>query len=302
MSIDSTTIDLVRALTVHDTIAEAAAAVYLSPAAACRKISSLEALVQGTIVNRGGQGRPVQLTELGRRYLSWGESARRRFDRVAAHGEQEAGTELIRVAVLGAALADTGPAILEEWRARWPHVRLAHVPVHSHTLADPLAGADIVFGQLLGDEAHELGYRAHTTTTAHRAVVVPRSSELADAEWVSPHDVADAEWLYADPGGARYARWMDDLPLAEASRATTLESPEEVSAAVEVTGNIALHTMFAANAFETAHTRFVPLAGRAVKLGVAIRAADPPPALEALYELAVLCHNNLDALGELNTE
>ncbi|SIO86477.1 hypothetical protein [Nocardiopsis sp. JB363] len=44
----------------------------------------------------------VQLTELGRRYLSWGESARRRFDGVAAHGSEEAGTGLIRVAVLGA--------------------------------------------------------------------------------------------------------------------------------------------------------------------------------------------------------
>ncbi|MBR8740910.1 LysR family transcriptional regulator [Nocardiopsis sp. MG754419] len=300
MSIDSTTIDLVRAISVCDSISEAAAAVYLSPAAASRKISSLEALVQGRIVDRGGKGRAPQITELGRRYLSWGESARRRFDSVAAYGDEEAGTELIRVAVLGAALADTGPAILEEWRARWPQVRLAHVPVDSHSLSDPLASADIAFCQLLGDEVAELGYRTHTTTTSSRAVVVPRSSELADAEWLSPNDVADAEWLYADPGGSRYARWMDDVPVHGASRSTILETPEQVGAAVEVTGNVALHTMFAQGAFETAHTRFVPLAGREVKLGVAIRAGDSvPPALEALYELAVLCHNNLDALHEL---
>lgn len=295
--IDSSAIALVLAIREHGSVSRAAAAAHMSVSAAYARISSLEAAMGGPVIHRGrGRG---GLTELGRRCATWGERAQKAFDALPSERQDEPGTAIVRIGVLGDVLSDTGAVILEEWRARWPSVRPVLVPIDSHNQDTCLISGevDVAFQQWLGDES-SLGLVTHTTLTSSRAVVVPRWSDWADADALTPVDLADAEWLYTEGGSPRYRGWLDDLPISEASRDNVLTDPERIPRAVEVTGRVAVHSM-AAQAYQTEHTRFVPLVGRPARLGVGKRAGEQPPPVETLYRLAVLCHNNLEALAEL---
>nr|WP_281256391.1 LysR substrate-binding domain-containing protein [Nocardiopsis flavescens] len=250
----------------------------------------------GPLVTRSGTD--TRLTPLGQRYLAWGSDAQRKFDSIATADDDDDVTP-IYVAVLGAALGTTGPAILAEWRARFPGRRLVPMPVTAQSIADPLAqGADVVFGQLLGDEPAALGWQTHVTTSAPRALVMPREWDQADADMLTPPEVADLPLIYATAGDARHAQWMNDLPVHEGPRDTAVTTPDAVARAVEITGRASLHTMAAAPTMATPDTAWVPLAGRPLDIGVAIH-PDAPPAVRALFDLARLCHT-LDDLDSLD--
>ncbi|MGX1841375.1 LysR family transcriptional regulator, partial [Streptomyces diastaticus] len=211
MSMNTTNIALIAAIRDRGSIAAAARAVHMSPAAAARRITAMESEIGGPLVNRSA--RSTDLTALGRRYLTWGADARSRFESLPDYGDDNA-TRTVYVAVLGMALGPVGPAIMDEWRARFPTTTLVEMPVTSHSIGDPLAqGADIVFGQLLGDEAQALGWQTHVTARSERAVVVPAFSDYADAPGLTPPELEDEHWLYALAGDARHARWMSDLPV-----------------------------------------------------------------------------------------
>lgn len=287
MSIDTTNIALVQAVGREGSIAAAARSVHLSPAAAARRLTTLENHIGGPLVNRGS--RTTTLTPLGERYARWGAEARALWDSLPDYPD-DPGTDTIYIAVLGAALGPHGGAILEEVRHRYPSVRLVEMPVTARTIGDPIAGgADVVFGQLLGDEERELGWRTQVTAEWDRAVVVPAWSDYADAERLAPTEV-DGPWLYAPAGDRRHVQWMDDTPVAEAPRDIVVDTPWRVAGAVEVSGRPGLHTMMAAPTMRTPGTAWVPLQGRRVQIGVGIRAGDPRPVVRTVFELAGLCH------------
>ncbi|MEU0242309.1 LysR family transcriptional regulator [Nocardiopsis sp. NPDC006198] len=295
MSIDAINLDLVLAIREQGSIAAAARRLHLSPAAAARRITALENEIGGPLVTRGS--RTTTLTPLGERYARWGTEARALWDSLPDHPD-DPGTDTVYVAVLGAALGPHGGAILEEVRHRYPSVRLVEMPVTARTIGDPIAGgADIVFGQLLGDEERELGWQTRVTGEWDRAVVVPAWSDYADADRLAPTEVR-GPWLYSPAGDRRHEEWMSDTPVAEAPRDIVVDTPWRVAGAVEVSGRPGLHTMMAAPSMRTPGTAWIPLQGRRVKIGVGIRAGEQRPVVLTAFYLAGLCLGaaNLDEL------
>ncbi|WP_231972404.1 LysR family transcriptional regulator [Nocardiopsis alborubida] len=294
---DPTDIALIQGIRDRGSIAAAARSMPLSPAAAARRLTRLENHIGGPLVNRGS--RTTTLTPLGKRYARWGAEVRALWDSLPDHPD-DPGTDTVYVAVLGAALGPNGGAILEEVRHRYPSVRLVEMPVTARTIGDPIAGgADIVFGQLLGDEERELGWETRVTGEWDRAVVVPAWSDYADADRLAPTEV-DGPWLYSPAGDRRHAKWMDDTPVAEAPRDIVVDTPWRVAGAVEISGRPGLHTMMAAPYMRTPGTAWVPLQGqgRGVKIGVGIRAGDTRAVVRSAFDLAGMCHGaaNLDDL------
>ncbi|WP_435112202.1 LysR substrate-binding domain-containing protein [Nocardiopsis synnemataformans] len=207
----------------------------------------------------------------------------------AARGD-EAGVDRIRVGILGAGLGTSDASeVLRYWRRNWPDVRLEHVSLsaENHDVAVLDGTVDIAVQQLGSAEPSELV--THVAYRTPRAVVVPSDSPYADAPVLDPGDLQDEDFLFTDVSGRLGEVWAD-LPVMEgSSRDTVVSTPASVAPAVFTTRRLGVNALAAQGLGVLPGTKFVELTGSSVDIGVAMRAGEQPPAVEALYRAVEFC-------------
>lgn len=263
---------------------------YMSAPNVSRKLGTLERKLDVTLFNRPRGPGPVTPTAEGHRLHGSAQQAMEALQALpsAAKGD-EAGTSAVRVGILGAGLGGTDAAeVMRRWRKLFPSVDLIYVPLGSYNHDTVLLSreVDVAVVCITGTEEDEI--LSHVAYTTQRAIVVPSEDPLADADLVHPEDVADRELLYsAIPDGLK-PLW-EDVPIDQGRRDITLSDPAHVAPAVLTTGRIATHSMAAAGLGAFAGTKFVPLSGAQVQVGVQVRADEQRPAVRTLYDIVRLC-------------
>src|SRR5581483_10498328 len=121
-----------------------------------------------------------------------------------------------------------------------------------------------------------------------RVAVVPASSELGDASFLSTDDLDGLRWL--DVGGREplLRSWMG--PARDAV-APCVRHPAAIPAAVATTGLVSLHAAAAARYYPRPDVRFVPVEGPPVEVAVAARSGDQRPAVTAFRRAPVVARS-----------
>lgn len=278
-------------LAIYDTrhFGRAAEDLYMTTPKLSRSLGTLERKVNATLFERG-PGRPVSPTAEGHRFHGHAQRAWEELQALpsAATGD-EAGTDAVRVGILGAGLGGADAAeVMRRWSERFPGVQLIYMPLSSynHDTAVISRDVDIAVLGITGTEEDEL--LSHVAYSSQRAIVVPSDHPLADADLVHPEEIADLELAYSVVPGRLGEIWAD-VPVDQGRKDVKISNPADVSMTVFTTRRPANHSMAAAALGTVAGTRFVPLSGPEVQIGVQIRANEQRPAVLALYDIVRLC-------------
>jgi DNA-binding transcriptional LysR family regulator len=258
---------------------------YISAQPFGRCIQRLEQELGLTLFER--TSRRVVLTPAGERVIVQARSILAAVDALPETPHpQRADDGVVTVGVLGFGLAERWPEFVDLLGAgltgctfayrdldlvdQYDAIRLQHVDAGIIQYTGPVDG--LAFEPVL---------------SVPRVAVVPARSPYADADHLTPADVADAPWIPVAAGDPGLATWAG--PAAQATRGTAgLRNPAGIPTAVSMTGHLAVHAAAAARFYPHPDVRFVPLAGPACEIAIATRESDNRHATQAIRRAARL--------------
>jgi DNA-binding transcriptional LysR family regulator len=116
-----------------------------------------------------------------------------------------------------------------------------------------------------------------------RVAVVPASSPLADATFLTASDLTDHSWLGVASNEPLLRSWAGS---PGAGTAALVRHPAAIPTAVATTGSVFVHAEVAARYYPQPDVRFVSLEGAPVQVAVATRSGDRRPGVEAFRRAA----------------
>jgi DNA-binding transcriptional LysR family regulator len=116
-----------------------------------------------------------------------------------------------------------------------------------------------------------------------RVAVVPASSPLADASFLTASDLSNYRWLNVSSHEPLLRSWAG---APDAGTGASVRHPAAIPAAVAATGSVFVHSEPAARYFSHPDVRFISLEGTPAQLAVATRTGDRRPGAEAFRRAA----------------
>lgn len=167
---------------------------YISPGQFGRRIKTLERTLGTQLFSR--TSRRVELTPTGAEAVAQARVALAALDDLYRIAKEMSVHDrpVLRIGTLGIGIAEKWPFLRRAALAAMPNLELMHADLDFLSQYDAvrLGKADIGFVHYLG-EVDDLQFQPLRRFTS--TVVVPARSSLADAELLTPEDVADNGWV-----------------------------------------------------------------------------------------------------------
>jgi DNA-binding transcriptional LysR family regulator len=247
-----------------------------------QRVRRLEQEVGARLFER--TSRRVSLTPTGERFVARARVVLAELDglREIAAEEGRADGVSLRVGVLGFGVGDHWQALRDVVEAQQPGLALEFRDLDLVDQYDCLrrGEVDVAVVQFVGDLD---GVDFEPVLTSPRVAVIPVSSKLAEAPFLTLADLNGLSWLDAGPLEPSLRSWVGS---ERDTRAPYVPYPAAIPAAVATTGRAALHAAEAARFYPRSDVRFVPLEGPPVEVAVATRSGDGRAAVSAFRRAA----------------
>jgi DNA-binding transcriptional LysR family regulator len=228
--------------------------------------------------------RRVCLTPAGERFVERARAVLAQLEglRQVAACDGPADGAPLRVGVLGFGAAGQWQALRETLDAQQPGVELEFRDLHLVDQYDAVrrGEVDVAVIQFVGDLD---GVDFEPILSSPRVVVVPASSQFAEASALTLEDLACARWLDVEAREPLLRSWVGSAPDAGGPR---VRYPAAIPTAVATTGRVSLHAAAAAYYYPRPDVRFVPMAGPPVQIAIATRIEDRRPGVVAFRRAA----------------
>ncbi|WP_183094300.1 LysR family transcriptional regulator [Nocardioides stalactiti] len=200
-----------RAVATHGSVIAAAEATGFTPSAVSQQVKRLERQVGVPLLERVGRG--VMLTSHGRHLVEVGEQVLADLERLEADLQQRAGvvTGSIRLVAFSTAMRGLVAPVVRRLRDTYPDLRLTLDEREPWDAVDLVAAGQCEVGIVhrWGGVSFAVPDHVATTRVADDLadLIVPRDHPLADRTTVTPHDLADVDWI-ATPEGTICRQWL----------------------------------------------------------------------------------------------
>ena len=186
------------------------------------------------------------------------------------------------VGVLGFGAADRWHDLRAVVEIQQPRLTLAFHDLDLTDQYDALrwGEVDVAVIQYVGDLD---GLDFEPIFSSPRVAVVPASSPLADASFLTAGDLGDRSWLDVDAHEPLLRSWAGS---PGADTAASIRHPAAIPSAVATTGSVFVHAEVAARYYPHPDVRFVSLEGAPAQVAVATRSGDRRPGVEAFRRAA----------------
>lgn len=228
--------------------------------------------------------RRVRLTAAGELFVERARTALAQIDLLheAAAEDARSDDEALRVGVLGFWAADRWHDLRTAAQMQQPRLTLAFHDLDLVNQYDALrrGEVDVALIQYVGELD---GLDFEPLLSSPRVAVVPASSPLADASFLTASDLSDYRWLDVTRFEPLLRSWAGS---PGAGTAASVRHPAAIPTAVATTGGVFVHAEAAAQYYPHPEVRFVPLEGTPVQAAVATRTGDRRPGTEAFRRAA----------------
>jgi len=258
-----------RAVATHGSVVAAAAATGFTPSAVSQQVKRLERQTGVPLLERVGRG--VMLTSHGQHLVDAGEQVLADLEHLEAGLRARAGVVAgrLRLAVFSTAMRGIVAPVAQSLRDAHPDLTLTLQEREPWDVVDLVSSGQVELGIVHRWGGVPLAVPDHVLTTPLGGdvadLIVRRDDPLAGRASVTPHDLADVEWI-ATPEGTICRQWLFRMYDG------TGRPPRIAHVSAEFESHLAL----VAGGLGVA---LVPRMGRA-PLGddlVAVRVADPEP-------------------------
>lgn len=233
--------------------------------------------------------RRVELTATGERFVKRARVVLAALESLREIAEAEAprDRQAVRVGILGFGAADRWQALREAVGAQQPGLILEYQDLDLADQYDAVrrGEVDVALVQFVGDLD---GVDFEPVLTSPRVAVVPASSQLAEASFLTLDDLDHLGWLEVAGREPLLRSWVGS---ARGPGAVSVRHPAAIPAAVAITGRVSLHAAAAAWYYPRPDVRFVPVEGSPVEIAVATRSGDQRPAVAAFRRAAAVARS-----------
>lgn len=236
--------------------------------------------------------RRVTLTPAGQRFVAQAAVVLAEVDRLhdAATAERSADDRTLRLGVLGFGAAGSWFDLRTLALAQCPDLALDFCELDLVDQYDAVrtGRVDVAIAQFVGPLD---GLEFDPILSSPRAAVVPRTSPLADASFLTALDLEHGRWLRLasrEPAMQRWAGSEGDVG------AVTVRQPATIPTAVATTGMISLHAAAAEHFYRHPEVRYVPAEGPPVEVAVVTRTGNPHPGVAAFRRAARALASGVD--------
>ena len=242
-----------------------------------RRIQELERELGTQLFDR--TSRRVSLTPAGERFLQRARRAVAQIDELMAAPETAHSDAQLRVGVLGYGLAHRWSSVCTLLAAYNPNLKISYVELDWNNEYDAVRDGYVDVA-IVHDVGGAEDLRLDTVMESPLVAVVPAKSDLAAAERLTEADLWDRPRIHlvGQPG---LDRWADSRST---KNAVEVRSPAGLSAAVAMTGHIALHGEPAARWYPHPEVRYIPAAGPHGVIAIASRPTDRRDAVQAFRD------------------
>jgi DNA-binding transcriptional LysR family regulator len=188
----------------------------------------------------------------------------------------------LRVGVLGFGAADRWHDLRAVAQMQQPRLTLAFHDLDLVDQYDALrqGDVDVAVVHYVGDLD---GLDFEPVFSSPRVAVVPASSPLADAPFLTAADLGDRSWLGVASREPLVHSWAGALGE---ETTVSVRHPAAIPAAVATTGSVFVHAEIAARYYARPDVRFVSTEGAPVQVALATRSGDRRPGVEAFRRAA----------------
>lgn len=228
--------------------------------------------------------RRVALTAAGERFVERARTLLTQVELLREIAGQDAPVDGggLRVGVLGFGAADYWHDLLTMAAMQQPGLALVYHDLNLVNQYDAVrqGEVDVAVVQYVGDLD---GLDFEPVFSSPRVAVVPASSPLADASFLTVGDLGDRRLLDVGSREPLMRSWTGFAPV---TTAPPVRYPAAIPAAVATTGCVSLHAAVAARYYPRPDVRFVPVEGSPVEIAVATRSGDQRPGVAAFRRAA----------------
>ena len=228
--------------------------------------------------------RRVTLTPAGERFVAQASVVLAEVDRLqeVAMNERHADVSTLRLGVLGFGAAGCWFDLRALAVAQCPGLVLEFGELDLADQYDAVrtGRVDVAIAQFVG---HLEGLEFEPILSSPRAAVVPRSSQLSDASFLTMSDLENCRWLRLasrEPALQRWAGPEGDVGVV------TVRQPATIPTAVATTGLISLHASAAALYYQHPDVRYIPTEGAPVEVALVTRSGSQHPGVAAFRRAA----------------
>jgi DNA-binding transcriptional LysR family regulator len=258
---------------------------YIVPQAFGRHVQRLEQELGVRLFDR--TSRTVEVTAAGAAFIIRARQVLAMADGLSqtARESPPADSSVLRIGVLGYGMADCWPDVRDLMAAQCPGVALDHVDVDYASQYDAVwsGEVDVAVGHGVGPAP---GLTLEKVLEVPLVAVVPVRSAYADAQQLTPQDVAGAGWVKMmasrNHGQADWA----GLTTADGRPGPVVRTPAAIPAAVATSGHLGLHGEPASRFFARPDVRFIPFDGTPTFVSLVTRESDTRPAVQAFCRAA----------------
>lgn len=228
--------------------------------------------------------RRVALTPAGERFVERARTVLTQVELLREIAGEEAPMDGggLRVGILGFGAADYWHDLRTMAAMQQPGLTLVYHDLNLVNQYDALrqCEVDVAVVQYVGDLD---GLDFEPIFSSPRVAVVPASSSLADASFLTFGDLGDRRLLNVGSREPLMRSWTGFAPV---STTPPVKYPAAIPAAVATTGCMSLHAAVAARYYPRPDVRFVPVEGSPVEIAVATRSGDQRPGVAAFRRAA----------------
>ncbi|RNM13917.1 LysR family transcriptional regulator [Nocardioides pocheonensis] len=230
--------------------------------------------------------RRVSLTPAGARFVDRARMILAELDqlRQIAVEEDRRAVGSLRVGVLGFGIGDRWEALRCAVDVQQQDLPLEYRDLDLVDQYDALrrGDVDVAIVQFVGDLD---GLDLQPVLASPRVAVLPASSALSEASYLTVGDLDGVPWLDVATREPMLRSWMG--PAADAD-ALSVRHPAGIPTAVATTGRVSLHAAAAAQYYPRPDVRFVPVEGPPVRVALATRTGDDRPTVAAFRRAAAV--------------
>lgn len=230
--------------------------------------------------------RRVSLTPAGARFVDRARMILAELDqlRQIAVEEDRRAVGSLRVGVLGFGIGDRWEALRCAVDVQQQDLPLGYRDLDLVDQYDALrrGDVDVAIVQFVGDLD---GLDLQPVLASPRVAVLPASSALSEASYLTVGDLDGVPWLDVATHEPMLRSWMG--PAADAG-APSVRHPAGIPTAVATTGRVSLHAAAAAQYYPRPDVRFVPVEGPPVRVALATRTGDDRPTVAAFRRAAAV--------------
>lgn len=228
--------------------------------------------------------RRVAVTPRGVQFLFEAQAVVDSYDELLGHPEVDQRSDHLVFAVLGFGIGDLWPALRAELMGSNPALSAGFrdVTIAEQYEAVRRSHADVGLVQFIGPVD---GLDLLPVASTDRVAIVPTDSPLADAPLLHAKDLSNSHFVDVDTGASGIERWAGPAWL-DGRSGDQVRYPAAFTAAVAMTGRIALQSAAAEQYYPNPHVKFVPLEGEGCEVAIAVRSDDRRPAIDLVRAAA----------------